>query len=117
MKIPLFLVDAFTDRVFSGNPAAVCFLDHWLDDRTMLAMAAENNVSETAFCVREGERHRLRWFAPASEVQLCGHATLATGFVILKTLQPGETKVQFETCSGLLSVEEDGAMTEGTTRT
>lgn len=108
MKIPLFHVDAFTDRVFSGNPAAVCFPDRWLDDRTMLAIAAENNVSETAFCVREGERYALRWFAPASEVQLCGHATLATAFVILKILRPGTPKVEFETCSGVLRVEHDG---------
>ncbi len=108
MKISMFHVDAFTDRVFSGNPGAVCFLDHWLDDQTMLAIAAENNVSETAFCVREGERHQLRWFAPASEVQLCGHATLATAFVLLKILHPGTHEVEFETCSGILRVEQDG---------
>ena len=108
MKLPLYHVDAFTDRVFSGNPAAICPLNKWLDDQTMLAIAAENNLSETAFCVREGEQYGLRWFAPKSEVQLCGHATLATGFVVLNYLQPGATTVTFQTCSGLLSVKQDG---------
>ncbi len=108
MKLPLYHVDAFTDRVFSGNPAAICPLNEWLDDQTMLAIAAENNLSETAFCVREGEQYGLRWFAPKSEVQLCGHATLATGFVVLHYLQPGTTAVTFQTCSGLLSVKQDG---------
>ncbi|HST10803.1 MAG TPA: PhzF family phenazine biosynthesis protein [Terriglobales bacterium] len=108
MKLPLFQVDAFTDRVFSGNPAAICPLDRWLDDQTMLAIAAENNLSETGFCVREGEQYGLRWFTPKAEVQLCGHATLATGFVVFNFLQPGATSVQFQTCSGPLHVQQDG---------
>lgn len=112
MKLPLYHVDAFTDRVFSGNPAAICPLNQWLDDQTMLAIAAENNLSETAFCVREGEQYGLRWFAPKSEVQLCGHATLATGFVVLNYLQQGATTVSFRTCSGLLSVKQDGEFLE-----
>lgn len=110
MKLPFFHVDAFTDQALSGNPAGVCMLDHWLDEGTMLAIAAENNLSETAFCTREGERYALRWFAPASEVQLCGHATLATAFVIFKVLRPGTTRVEFQTCSGILRVEQDGEL-------
>jgi PhzF family phenazine biosynthesis protein len=108
VKLSLFQVDAFTDKVFSGNPAAICPLDRWLDDQTMLAIAAENNLSETAFCVREGAQYGLRWFTPKSEVQLCGHATLATGFVVFNILEPGTRSVQFRTCSGPLSVEQDG---------
>jgi predicted PhzF superfamily epimerase YddE/YHI9 len=108
VKITLFQVDAFTDRVFSGNPAAICPLDQWLDDETMLAIAAENNLSETAFCVQEREQFGLRWFTPKAEVQLCGHATLAAGFVVFNFLQRGATSVRFQTCSGLLIVQQDG---------
>jgi predicted PhzF superfamily epimerase YddE/YHI9 len=108
VKVPFYHVDAFSDRVFSGNPAGVCPLEKWLDEPAMLAIAAENNLSETAFCVREGEQYGLRWFAPKSEVQLCGHATLATGLVVLNYLQPGATSVQFQTCSGALRVRKDG---------
>src|SRR6266404_278713 len=97
VKLSLFHVDAFTDKVFSGNPAAICPLDQWLDERTMLAIAAENNLSETAFCVREGAEYRLRWFTPKSEVQLCGHATLASAFVVFNILEPGTRSVQFRT--------------------
>jgi len=108
VNLPLFQVDAFTDRVFSGNPAAICPLEQWLDDATMLGIAAENNLAETAFFVREGSGFGLRWFAPKSEVQLCGHATLATGLVIFNYLLPGTTVAQFQTCSGPLSVKQDG---------
>lgn len=108
MKLPLFQVDAFTNKVFSGNPAAICPFDRWLDDRTMLAIAAENNLSETAFCVREGAQYGLRWFTPKSKVQLCGHATLAAAFVIFNILEPGTQSVEFRTCSGPLRVEQDG---------
>ena len=73
-----YVVDAFTDRVFAGNPAAVCVMDEWLDDAAMQNIAMENNLSETAFTVREGERWHLRWFTPGGEIDLCGHATLAT---------------------------------------
>lgn len=110
MKLPFFHVDAFTDKAFAGNPAGVCMLDHWPDESTMLAIAAENNLSETAFCVRAGERYALRWFAPASEVQLCGHATLATAFVIFKVLKTQSTTLEFQTCSGILRVEQDGEL-------
>ncbi len=108
MKLSLFQVDAFTDKVFSGNPAAVCPLESWLDARQMLSIAAENNLSETAFCVPEDGAYHLRWFTPKSEVQLCGHATLATAFVIFNVLQPGTTSVRFQTCSGPLVVQQDG---------
>jgi PhzF family phenazine biosynthesis protein len=108
VKITLFQVDAFTNRVFSGNPAAICPLDKWMDDRTMLAIAAENNLSETGFCVREEDQFGLRWFTPKAEVQLCGHATLAAGFVVFNFLQPGATSIRFQTRSGPLIVQQDG---------
>ena len=78
-----YLVDAFTDKVFSGNPAAVCVLDAWPDDQLMKNIALENNLSETAFVVKEPAGYHLRWFTPTDEINLCGHATLATAYVIL----------------------------------
>src|SRR5882724_2684533 len=82
MRIPLYQVDAFTSRLFGGNPAAVCPLAEWLPDATMQAIAAENNLAETAFFVARGEGYLLRWFTPTVEVDLCGHATLASGYVV-----------------------------------
>src|SRR6266567_1794938 len=104
MKLPLFWIDAFADRLFAGNPAAVVPLDAWIDDALMQRIAFENGVSETAFFVRTGEaRLHLRWFTPAVEVDLCGHATLATAFVLFRELdQPGE-RITFDTRSGPLS--------------
>ena len=84
MKLPLYQVDAFTAEVFKGNPAAVCFLDAWLDDARLLAVAAENNLSETAFLVPMEGGFELRWFTPVTEVALCGHATLASAFVLFR---------------------------------
>ena len=78
MKIPFYQIDAFTDRMFGGNPAGICPLEDWLPDETMPAIAAENNLSETAFFVENGDHYDLRWFTPTHEVELCGHATLAT---------------------------------------
>jgi PhzF family phenazine biosynthesis protein len=104
MPIPLFHVDAFTGRPFSGNPAAVCPLKAWLDDELLLAVAAENNLSETAYFVHEGDSYRLRWFTPRCEVSLCGHATLASAFVMLTTLKLQQESVRFQTRSGLLTV-------------
>ena len=104
MRIPIYQVDAFTSEVFRGNPAAVCLLEAWLPDATMQAIAAENNLAETAFFVREGDIYRLRWFTPTVEVDLCGHATLASASVLLR--QPGEVK--FSTRSGMLAVRRDG---------
>ena len=88
MQLPLYQVDAFADSVFRGNPAAICPLDGWLETETMQAIAAENNLAETAFFVAEGEGYALRWFTPTVEVDLCGHATLASAFVIFEKLSP-----------------------------
>ncbi len=109
MTIRLLQVDTFTDRVLGGNPAAVCSLDAWLDEATMQAIAAENNLSETAFLVPEGEGYRLRWFTPNVEVDLCGHATLAAAFVVFEELRPDTESVSFETLSGPLTVSREGA--------
>lgn len=103
-----YIIDAFTDRVFSGNPAAVCLPDQWPEDALMQKIARENNLSETAFAVREGEDYHLRWFTPAGEIDLCGHATLATAFVILTKAEPQMEEVRFRTRSGLLTVQRRG---------
>jgi len=108
MTIPVYQVDAFTMGPFSGNPAAVCPLDAWLDDDTMQAIAAENNLSETAFIVAGDKSYGLRWFTPAIEVDLCGHATLAAAYVVLDHLQPERDSVLFDTISGELMVTRDG---------
>jgi len=108
LRIPVYQVDAFASRIFAGNPAAVCPLEEWLPDQQMQSIAAENNLAETAFFVRNGHGYKLRWFTPAVEVDLCGHATLASAFVILNDLTPGERSVSFETKSGTLTVTRDG---------
>ena len=108
MRIPLHQIDAFTTEVFRGNPAAVCPLDHWLEDSVLQAIAAENNLAETAFLVPEGDGYRLRWFTPAVEVRLCGHATLASAHVIFHTLRPGAADVTFQSHSGPLRVTREG---------
>jgi len=108
VKIRLFQIDAFTDRRFAGNPAAVCPLEEWLDDPVMQAIAAENNLSETAFFVPAGDQFALRWFTPVREIDLCGHATLASAFVVLRYLQPERDVVTFSSQSGPLTVSRDG---------
>ncbi|MBV8345616.1 MAG: PhzF family phenazine biosynthesis protein [Candidatus Eremiobacteraeota bacterium] len=108
MKIPLYQLDAFTRTAFGGNPAAVCPLECWLDDGLLQAIAAENNLAETAFYVSENGSYRLRWFTPVAEVPLCGHATLATGHLILNVLEPGRERIRFETLSGPVEVARDG---------
>lgn len=108
MKLPIYQVDAFTDKLFGGNPAAVCPLEKWLEDEKLQSIAAENNLAETAFFVREGSKYRLRWMTPTVEVDLCGHATLAAAHVILNWLQPGADRVTFETRSGELIVRQEG---------
>ena len=110
MHIPLYQVDAFTGRVFAGNPAAVCPLEGWLEDGVLQSIAAENNLSETAFFVRRGGHFELRWFTPAVEVDLCGHATLASAFVILNYLDPSLNEAVFDTRSGELVVRRDGEL-------
>jgi predicted PhzF superfamily epimerase YddE/YHI9 len=107
MELPIYQVDAFTDRLFAGNPAGVCPLPRWLKDDTMQAIAAENNLAETAFFVAEGESYRLRWFTPMVEVDLCGHATLASAFVISRFLEPDKRRIDFDTRSGRLTVTRD----------
>ena len=107
--LPIHIVDAFTTKRFSGNPAAVVPLETWLDDTHLQAIAAENNLAETAFILRDGDKWQLRWFTPAVEVPICGHATLASAWVIFNRLLPGTTKVTFSTRkSGLLPVEKIG---------
>ena len=108
MKLPFYQIDAFTSSVFSGNPAGVCLLDAWLDDSTLQAIAAENNLSETAFLVRSQAGYKLRWFTPTIEVDLCGHATLASAFVVFAYLDTGDDAVRFETVSGVLTVRHEG---------
>jgi PhzF family phenazine biosynthesis protein len=104
MEIPLYQIDAFTSDVFQGNPAAVCPLSEWLPASTMQAVAAENNLSETAFLVRQGNDYAIRWFTPAVEVDLCGHATLASAFVVFECLERGSKTVTFSSASGPLTV-------------
>jgi PhzF family phenazine biosynthesis protein len=104
MKLVMYQVDAFTDRVFGGNPAAVCPLDAWLPDHTLQAIAAENSLAATAFFVKDAPGYRLRWFTPAAEVDLCGHATLATAEVLFRVLGCRDEAIRFETRSGTLEV-------------
>lgn len=108
MRTPIFQVDAFTSRRFAGNPAAVMLMDRFPPDAVMQAVAGENNLAETAFLIREGADYRLRWFTPATEVPLCGHATLASAAVVLERLEPGRRQVVFHSASGPLAVERAG---------
>ena len=108
MKIPYYHIDAFTSVPFTGNPAGVCPLESWLPDATMQKIAAENNLSETAFFVPAGDHYDLRWFTPAIEIDLCGHATLASGFVLTQYLGYTDNVIRFESKSGSLLVERQG---------
>lgn len=117
MKLPIYQIDAFASAVFTGNPAAVCPLERWLPDATMQAIAAENNLAETAFFVpradgpgADGRDYDLRWFTPEAEVDLCGHATLASGHVVFTTLEPGRGSVTFHSKSGPLIVRREGEL-------
>ena len=101
-----YVVDAFTDEVFSGNPAAVCITKEWLSDDLMMNITRENNLSETAFAVKERDRYKLRWFTPGGEIDLCGHATLATAFVIMNYYDTHLEEVAFDTLSGVLTVKK-----------
>ena len=107
-KLRIYQVDAFTGRLFGGNPAAVVPLEKWPEAATMQAIALENNLAETAFFVPEGDGFRLRWFTPEVEVKLCGHATLASAHVLFTILEPGRRAVKFETLSGTLTVVASG---------
>jgi predicted PhzF superfamily epimerase YddE/YHI9 len=110
MRLPLYQVDAFSPRVFAGNPAAICPLEEWLPAETMQAIAAENNLAETAFFVRNNGHFELRWFTPACEVDLCGHATLASAHVLFEVLNERGEQINFETKSGLLTVQREGEL-------
>jgi PhzF family phenazine biosynthesis protein len=107
-KLRIYQIDAFTDRLYGGNPAAVVPLEDWLDDATMQSIGLENNLAETAFFAPEKQGFRLRWFTPEVEVKLCGHATLASAYVLFNILEPGRREVKFETLSGALTVTASG---------
>lgn len=106
MNLTIFQADAFTQEVFGGNPAAVCPLEHWLDDQLLQSIAAENNLSETAFFVKKDNHYELRWFTPALEVDLCGHATLAAAHVLFQHLEYEKDTIDFHSRSGLLQVKK-----------
>ncbi|MBC7388636.1 MAG: PhzF family phenazine biosynthesis protein [Opitutaceae bacterium] len=108
MKLPIYQVDAFTDTLFKGNPAAVCPLDTWLPDSTMQKIAFENNLAETAFFVKEGNVFNIRWFTPTVEVELCGHATIASVHVLKNHLNSRSNFFSFKSKSGVLTVEVRG---------
>ncbi len=105
LKIPFYQIDAFTNEVFSGNPAGVCLLEDWLPEATLQSIAAENNLPETAFLVPQEGKYDLRWFTPKVEIDLCGHATLASGYTIFNYVDPDAKRVEFMSKSGRLSVE------------
>lgn len=107
MKIPIYQIDAFTNDVFGGNPAAVCPLEYWLEDNVLQKIAKENNLSETAFFVDRGGFYQIRWFTPQIEVDLCGHATLASAYVIMRHLKPSSNNVVFGSPSGELKVSKN----------
>ena len=95
-KIKQYIVNTFTDKLFSGNPAAICLIEKWLPDELMMKIAMENKLSETAFVVRENEQYKLRWFTPKMEIDLCGHATLAATYVITSFVEPNKTTISFQ---------------------
>lgn len=103
-----YVVDAFAEQLFEGNPAGVCIMNEWISDELMQKIATENNLSETAFAVKEEENYRLRWFTPADEIELCGHATLATAYVIANFYETNVKEIKFQTISGELVVVKKG---------
>lgn len=110
MKLPLYQVDAFAKKAFEGNPAAICPLDTWLPDEVLLSIAEENNLSETAFYIPTDKGFHIRWFTPTTEVDLCGHATLAAAFVIFSELNYKQDQIIFESKSGPLTVARDNTL-------
>lgn len=105
-SIEIFQIDAFTDKVFHGNPAAICLMDEWLNDELLQAIAFENNLSETAFIIEEGSGYQIRWFTPNGEIDICGHATLAAGFVLFELGKLTGNVINFSSLSGPLSVHK-----------
>jgi PhzF family phenazine biosynthesis protein len=111
MKIRMFQVDAFTQKLFGGNPAAVCILEHWVDEQLMQSIAAENNLAETAYVVKNATGYDIRWFTPAVEVDLCGHATLAAAHVLFNHLGVAQNELLFTSPrSGLLKIRKTGPL-------
>jgi len=110
MNIPIYQIDAFSNRVFAGNPAAVCPIEEWLEDSVLQAIAQENNLSETAFFVPQENGYHIRWFTPVAEVDLCGHATLATAFVIFNYLDRSSSQITFRSRSGKLTVVQENEL-------
>jgi PhzF family phenazine biosynthesis protein len=109
MRFILYQIDAFTNKLFGGNPAAVIPLDEWIDEDLMQKLGTENNLSETVFFVRKGDDYEIRWFTPSIEINLCGHATLASAFVIYNILSYKKEKLVFHSKSGRLEIEKRGA--------
>ncbi len=107
MRLKIFQADAFTNKLFGGNPAAICPLDSWLEDAVMQNIATENNLSETAFFIPNNDSYQIRWFTPAVEVDLCGHATLAAAHVLFNHLNYEKRIIHFDSKSGLLTVRKD----------
>lgn len=107
-----YIVDAFTDQVFHGNQAAICIMKQWVTEDLMMNITRENNFSETAFAVKEGEKYHLRWFTPGGEIDLCGHATLACAYVLFRFYILNAEKVVFSTLSGDLIVKRNGDLLE-----
>ena len=112
MSVKQYVVDAFTDEVFHGNQAAVCVLDEWLPEELMMEITRENNFSETAFTVKEGDHYHLRWFTPGGEIDLCGHATLGTAWVLFHYYEKNVEILTFSTLSGELAVTRKGELLE-----
>ena len=111
MKLPIYQIDAFTNSIFEGNPAAIVPLEEWITSKLMQKIAMENNLSETAFIVKAGHDYEIRWFTPVCEVDLCGHATLASAYLVLYSLEPNKDEVIFSSKSGNLNVKkEDGLL-------
>jgi PhzF family phenazine biosynthesis protein len=109
-SIEIFQIDAFTDKVFYGNPAAICLLDEWLNDELLQAIAFENNLSETAFVIENNDNFQIRWFAPNGEITLCGHATLAAGFVLFELGKSRSKTIHFSSLGGDFEVRKKGAL-------
>ena len=107
-----FIVDAFTEKIFGGNPAAVCILKSFPSDKIMLSIAKENNLSETAFAVKEKNFYKLRWFTPSCEIDFCGHATLATAFIIFTEIEKNSDSIEFETLRGKFHVKKNNDLIE-----
>lgn len=106
MELQQYIIDTFTDTIFKGNPAAVCILSEWLSDSVMQDIAKENNLSETAFTLKKGDEYELRWFTPGGEIDLCGHATLGTAYVLLHFVETDRCCISFQTKSGQLTVRK-----------